>query len=86
MFPQGIRREGAWGEQVRERSRQAFGREYLKPGCEWLKKLAPLTEKSRGGLQAQLDPGTARIPWLVSLCMASFSSELCHIIVSYLYL
>ena len=57
MFPQGMRREGAWGEQVRERSRQAFGREYLKPGCEWLKKLAPLTEKSRGGLQAQLDPG-----------------------------
>ena len=34
------------------------------------------------GHQTELDPGTERIWCLISLCMASFSSELCQIIVS----
>lgn len=85
MFSQGMRREGAWGEQVRERSRQAFGHEYLKPGCEWLKQLAPLTEKSRGGLQAQLDPGPPIMSaYLLSadrvclLCLLSLSAQVSY--------
>ena len=67
MFPQGMRTEADWGKQVRECSRQAFGHEYLKPGCEWLKQLAPITEKFRGGLQAQMDPGAP----IMSTCLLS---------------
>lgn len=37
--------------------RQDSGHEYLKPSGDWHKQLAPITEKSRDGLQTQLDPG-----------------------------
>lgn len=36
---------------------QASSHKSLKPCYDWLKQLTPILEKSRGGLQAWLDPG-----------------------------
>lgn len=46
-----------WGKGHQGMFQISSGHKCLNPSYDWLKHLAPVTKKSVGGLQAQLDPG-----------------------------